>query len=86
MDEPSPLKTPTIRSIIEEVAARYRYTLAQMLGPSKCNSIAAARREAYWRCWRETGKSMVVIGRHFGDRDHTTIIKGIQKYRAEMGL
>lgn len=39
-----------------------------------------ARFECFYRCRNETGKSYPYIGKHFGGRDHTTVLSGIRRY------
>lgn len=68
-----------IRKIIEETAAKYGFTVPQMIGPRRAQKIARARFEAYWRADRETGATLKQIGRAFGNRDHATILNGIAR-------
>lgn len=69
-----------IRKIIEETSAKYGLTVPQMIGPRRARHIAIARFEAYWRADRETGATLKQIGRAFGNRDHATIINGIERH------
>jgi len=39
-----------------------------------------ARYEGFYRSRNETGKSYPYIGKHFGGRDHTTVLSGIRRY------
>ena len=84
--EPPPPATKTVRQIIEEVAAKHGVTVLELLSIRRKPKICTARREAYYRCSTETTLSFPTIGKHFGGRDHSTIIHGAAQYRKDMGL
>ena len=84
--EPLMPVTKTVRQIVEEVAIKYGVTLIEMLSMRTPHKLGKARREAYYRCREETLLSFPQIGKHFGNRCHTTILQGAQQYKAEMGL
>src|SRR5688572_8169073 len=70
---------PTPIADIEGVVADYYHVSgAQLRGPSRRMSVASARQVAYYlaRC---RGLTMTDIGRHFGGRDHTTVLHGVRK-------
>lgn len=45
-----------------------------------------ARHIAMYLCKALTGASLPMIGRHFGDRDHTTVINAIQRVELRLEL
>jgi chromosomal replication initiator protein len=67
-------------AIVDRVAARHGLTLADLLGQSRIWRIARARQAAYAAIRIELGWSLPRIGRLFGGRDHTTILKGIRAH------
>ncbi len=69
-----------MHDIINEVAAKYGLTYAEIVSPRRQRALAWARQEAYWRCAKETTFTYPAIGRAFGDRDHSTIIKGMAAF------
>ena len=70
----------SIQQVIVEVADKHGFSYLEMLSSRRRSPLAWARQEAYWRCTKETIYSLPVIGRHFGGRDHTTVLKGAQVY------
>jgi len=81
---PLPPVGKSIFEIITEVAAKHGFTYTEMLSQRRQASLVRARQEAYWRCAKETVFSLPTIGRHFGNRDHTTIMKGMEAYIRRM--
>lgn len=69
-----PKPRPTIASIQALVRATYNITVCEMLGASKCKRLVRTRHIAMYLCCRHTLLSLPAIGRHFGNRDHTTIM------------
>lgn len=67
-----------VHQILREVAKQFDVPVNELRGPSKVRHIAWPRQIAYMRLYDETSLSYPAIGRVMGDRDHTTIIKGIQ--------
>jgi hypothetical protein len=73
-----------MRHIMEEVALEYRVTVLELVSPSRKSPVVRARQAAYWRANRETQLSLHGIGRHFGGKDHTTVLHGIRKHQARI--
>lgn len=71
-------------SIIAEIAEPYGFTVADMKGPSATRRLAHVRAEAYAAVRLRRRLSLEQTGRVFGNRDHTTVLTGIQKYEARM--
>lgn len=83
---PPPVINWTFRydRIIQEVAAKHGLTPADLKGDRRHRNVAHARQEAYARIQAECGLSTSKIGQIFGGRDHTTVVDGLQKYKARM--
>ncbi len=70
----------SIRQVITEVGAKHGFSYIEMVCHRRPAALCRARQEAYWRCMKETIFSLPLIGRHFGNRDHTTIMYGAKLY------
>lgn len=66
-----------IAAIIEGVAKRHRFTVQDLIGKCNRQSVAAARQEAMASVALQTPLSLPAIGKHFGGRNHTTILHAI---------
>lgn len=75
---------PTMKMIVEEVAAFYEVPAVGIVGESHRHSLSRPRHIATWLADHLTGFSSVRIGRSFGDRDHSTIVHGIKKINAAL--
>ena len=69
---------PSIRRIASVTAKWFSLTPACLVGPCRRKNVAHARSTAIFLARRLTGKSLVEIGRFFGDRDHTTVLHSIR--------
>lgn len=69
--------TPT--HTIEQVAAFFGMTSADLIGRRRTADIALARQVAMYLLREENGLSLPAIGDHLGGRDHSTISHGIEK-------
>lgn len=68
--------------IASRIAEESRTDLATLRGPSQRRIHSAPRLQAFSEIW-ETGRfSLTQIGHYFGERDRTTVHKGIRRYRA----
>lgn len=75
----------TIREIADQVAQKHGVTVLEMRSIRRAPHLVDARYEAFWRCYRETDKSLPQIGAAFGGRDHTTVMHGIKKFERMLG-
>ncbi|MDE0590436.1 hypothetical protein OU789_10905 [Halocynthiibacter sp. C4] len=74
----------TTREIIEAVA-EYRGIPANDLRSTKRKRpVAHARQEAFFIAKKATGLSLRQIGRHIGNRDHTTVLHGLAAVKCRM--
>lgn len=77
-------KHVSMQQIALEVAKKYinlGVTYSQLFSAQRSKEIVAARQECFYRCATETANSLPSIGRYFGNKDHTTVIHGIRKYK-----
>lgn len=68
----------TIAAIRDQVAAASGFTVPQLVSRRKDKFCVEARRIAIFIAHRQTAKSLAVIGRSFGDRDHTTVLASLR--------
>lgn len=72
------------------VAERHGLSIKDLIGPSLKRPITLARQEAFWCCYQLRAASgarrfsQPQIGRFFGNRDHTTVLFGIQQHEWRM--
>lgn len=74
----------SVRKIIDTVAADYRVTHGDILSTRREPEPTEARLVVYHLCRELTSHSNPVVARYLGDRDHTTVWRGIQNLKAKM--
>lgn len=82
-DEARPI-TPEL--IIETVIEHYNYkvTAADIKGKNRSRDIAYPRQICMYLCEKYTGLSLAAIGAALGNKDHTTILHGTKKIKADL--
>lgn len=73
---------PTMPKISEVQLAASRYygvTVVDMISRRRDDPVVLPRHIAMYLCRKMTGHSLPIIGRHFGGRDHTTVMHAIKK-------
>jgi len=73
----------SIKQIKEAVARRYRVKVSDLEGKCRRREFAHPRQVAMalaYRRLRRHGYSLPMIGRHFGDKHHTTILYACVKF------
>lgn len=70
----------TMEDIESLVATHYRLRATDLRGQARPKPIVTARQIAMWLIKKNLpNKSLVEIGRHFGGRDHTTVMNALQR-------
>ena len=69
----------TIGEIQRKVSEHYNIRLSDMIGPRRMRNLARPRQIAMYLAKQLTSRSLPEIGRHFGGRDHTTVMHGVRK-------
>jgi chromosomal replication initiator protein len=69
----------TIQEIQKRVAEYWNIRVAEMSSARRSRSIARPRQVAMYLAKQLTSKSLPDIGRHFGDRDHTTVMHAVAR-------
>ena len=70
---------PSIAAIQQATAKHFHVRVHDILSQRRARKPTWARHVAMYLCRELTGHSMPVIGRHFGDRDHTSVMYAIRK-------
>jgi len=77
---------PSIATVQEIVARRFNVRVTDLRSQRRDQMATHARHAAMYLCREHTRFSLPVIGRHFGGRDHTTVmyaIRRVEERRAE---
>jgi chromosomal replication initiator protein len=72
----------TILEIQKKVAEHWNIRVAEMSSARRSRNIARPRQVAMYLAKQLTSKSLPDIGRHFGDRDHTTVMHAVSRITA----
>lgn len=78
-----PKARKTMADIVTEVARKHGLSVEQLRANRRDSMTIHAKHEAFYRCRRETGHSMPVIGRFFGN-DHTTVLHGVRRHEERL--
>lgn len=81
---PDKNKPVTPDFIIEVVAEHYHITPSDITGKKKSRDIAFPRQICMYLCKELTDTALQGIGKILGDRDHSTIIHGIEKVKEDL--
>jgi chromosomal replication initiator protein len=69
----------TIQEIQKKVAEHWNIRVTEMSSVRRSRNIARPRQVAMYLAKQLTSKSLPEIGRHFGDRDHTTVMHAVAR-------
>lgn len=93
LPEPGPVlrcsKLDSIKNIKRAIARRYKIKVADLEGRSRKVVYAKPRQLAMalsYRKLKPLGYSLPMIGRHFGGRDHTTVLHACRKFEGRKRL
>ena len=75
----------TPEKIISTVAKQYGYTTDDLKSQQRARPLVHARQMAMYLFRELTDYSYPAIARHFGDRDHTTVIHAVEKITKLIG-
>ena len=81
---PDQHKIITPEYIISVVAEHYHVSVADLCGNKRSSKIVMPRQIAMYLCRDIIDTSLKAIGKHLGDRDHTTVMHGIEKIEKEI--
>lgn len=69
----------TIPQVKEAVAAYFGTTVLELTGPERTQIVCARRAVAFRLCNELTDAPYLQIGREFGGRDHTSVLRALAK-------
>jgi chromosomal replication initiator protein len=78
----APARTVTIADVMGLVAERLHVTVDQLKSKKRTQDLALARQVAMFIAREKVGASLNMIGKSFGNRDHTTVLHACQKVAA----
>ena len=81
---PDEKRVITPEYIISIVAEHYNVTIADLCGNKRSSKIVIPRQVAMYLCRELTSTPLKSIGKSLGNRDHTTIMHGIEKMEKEI--
>jgi chromosomal replication initiator protein len=82
---PPPATTFSISDIQDAVARYYHRKVSELQSRRWTKSISQVRQVAVYLCKKFTGASLEELGRHFGNKDHTTMLYSIRKVEKLLG-
>lgn len=74
----------TVKEIVEAVADYYGLTLLDLVSERRWSYLITARHMGMYLARHHTTQGYLQIGRHFGGRDHTTVLHGIRKTESRL--
>lgn len=74
----------TVDQVITAVCSYYNVTLEALCGSSRSRTVSMPRQIAMYLARTETEASLPQIGTYMGNRDHTTILYGVEKISSLM--
>lgn len=77
-DMPGSSPRPTLKAIREAICAHYGLRMNDLLSCRRAREVARPRQVGMYLAKRLTIRSLPEIGRHFGGRDHTTVIHAVR--------
>ncbi len=80
-NEPRPV---TAKAIIEATSVMFGFPVSELTGQSRRRPLVTARQVGMYVFRELTDYSYPMIGREFGDRDHTTVIHAVEKISGQM--
>jgi chromosomal replication initiator protein len=71
--------TISVEEILKIVSNHYKLSISDLKSSSRAKPIVIPRQIAMYLIKKHLDKSYVEIGRHFGNRDHTTVMNAIER-------
>ena len=82
VSEPAVVRHPSIAETIDAVCQRFNISRNDLLSARRTRNVLLPRQIAMYLAKNLTLRSLPHIGRHFGGRDHTTVIHSVNKIAA----
>jgi len=78
------VRKPQLRSITKQVCKYFNLKTAELKGPARRQRVVRARGVAMLLARQLTNNSLEQVGRHFGNRDHSTVLHACRKTQSLM--
>lgn len=78
------LRVQPIAGIMRAVCEKFVVSPVELCSQRRQAHLVRPRHIAFWLCKELTWASFPEIGRMFGNRDHSTVIYGVNKIQAEV--
>lgn len=75
-------RTPQIREVLDAASEYYGLPTREIIAARNHAPVVRARHTAIYVAYKMTPSSLKMIGKVFGDRDHTTILSAVRKMMA----
>jgi chromosomal replication initiator protein len=75
---------PSLRTIAKLAAKYFGLRVAELISPSRRRAVVQARAIAMYLGRQLTAKSLEQLGKHFGGRDHTTVLHSYRSIEARL--
>jgi chromosomal replication initiator protein len=75
---------PSLRTIANLAAKYFGLRVAELISPSRRRAVVQARAIAMYLGRQLTAKSLEQLGKHFGGRDHTTVLHSYRSIEARL--
>lgn len=75
-------RRPQLRSITKQVCRYFNLKAAELKGPARQQRVVRARGVAMLLARQLTNRSLEQVGRHFGNRDHSTVLHACRKTKS----
>lgn len=69
---------PTMRKVREMVAIQFGVGENDIISHRRTHKFTVPRQVVMYLCWKLTSRTAHEVGRHLGNRDHTTILHGMK--------
>ena len=73
-----------LKEVLEAVSDFYNIKVSEMIGPSRKKELVEPRQVAMYLLREELKTSFPLIGKEFGNRDHTTVMHSYEKIKKEV--
>ena len=80
----SPIRNIDVNDIQKEVAKHFALTVSDLSSKSRKQHTVLARQMAIYICHELSSLSLTKIGKHFGNRDHSTVLHAIKKIKENL--
>jgi chromosomal replication initiator protein len=84
LEERNERRRPTVNKIAAHVARRFRLKAADLQGKTRRREVVQARGVAMLLARQLTGASYQAVGRHFGGRDHSTVMHACRRIAEQL--